>query len=352
MMADQERIYEMQWDCRFCGTKKLLGKTHRFCPNCGGAQDPGWRYFPSDDEKVAVQDHTYVGADKICPACGSLSAASAEFCGACGSPLERAVEAQTVGAREKRGDQEFETEDLAARQESQMRATASMVPSQSAGAKRGGVPRWLIVAGVILVLVIGAGLVMAFWTKDTTAVVAGSRWERDIRIEALQAQAGKSGCNSMPGDAYNVDRRYEEVDTRRVPDGQECHTVQSDQGNGTFSERRVCETKYREEPVYGYVCYYTVNRWGYERTAHAEGNSRANLYWPDTNIRSGNCLGCEREAGQDEKYVLIFTRSDNGKQFECEVSADEWHNTPLEKSFTLKIGAVMGDERCDTLKAR
>jgi ribosomal protein S27AE len=341
----------MLWDCRFCGTKKLLGKTHRFCPNCGSAQDPGWRYFPSDDEKVAVRDHVYTGADKICPACGSLSAASAEFCGACGSPLDRAAAAQKVGERKKRDDEKFETEDLAARQEQQMRATASMVPSQAAGSKQ-GVPRWLIIAGVIVVLVIGAVLVMAFWTKDTTASVAGYRWERDIQIEAMQAQTGKSGCNSMPGDAYSVDRRYEQVDTRRVADGQECHTVQSDRGNGTFSEHQECETTYREEAVYGDVCYYTVNRWSYKRTAHAEGNTSDAPYWPDTNLRSGNRLGSEREAGRDEKYVLIFTRSDNGKQFECEVSADEWQNTPLEKTFTLKIGAVLNNERCDTLEAK
>jgi len=55
----------MLWDCEFCGTKKLLGKTHRFCPNCGAQQDPKARYFPSDEEKVAVKDHVYVGVDKI-----------------------------------------------------------------------------------------------------------------------------------------------------------------------------------------------------------------------------------------------------------------------------------------------
>lgn len=351
-MADQERVYEMLWDCRFCGSSRLLGKTHRFCPNCGGAQDPAWRYFPSDDEKVAVQDHTFVGADKICPACGSLSAASATFCGACGSPLERAQEARTVGERAKAADEAFETEDLAARQEREMRATASMVPTQSAARKAGGVPRWVIVAGVIVVLVIIGALVAAFWTKEVTAAVTDYRWEREIRIEALQARSDSSICDSMPGDAYSVERRREQVDTRRIPDGQECRTVQSDQGDGTFSERQVCETKYREEPVYGDVCYFTVNRWGYERTARAEGDRSDRPYWPDSGIRTGRCLGCEREAGRSETYTLIFKRSDTGDMFECKVPADEWQNTPAEQTFTLKVGAVLGDERCDTLAAR
>ena len=31
-----EPVYEMLWDCGYCGHKKLLGLTHRFCANCGG----------------------------------------------------------------------------------------------------------------------------------------------------------------------------------------------------------------------------------------------------------------------------------------------------------------------------
>ena len=83
-------VYEMLWNCEFCGAEKLLGKTHRFCPSCGAAQNPDWRYFPSDAEKVAVHDHVYHGVDKVCPACGTAQSANAEHCGRCGSPLEGA----------------------------------------------------------------------------------------------------------------------------------------------------------------------------------------------------------------------------------------------------------------------
>jgi len=37
--TESEKTYEMLWDCRYCGTKKLLGKTHRHCLECGGAKD-------------------------------------------------------------------------------------------------------------------------------------------------------------------------------------------------------------------------------------------------------------------------------------------------------------------------
>jgi hypothetical protein len=54
-----EAVYEMIWDCKFCGQKKLLGLTHRFCAGCGAPQDPASRYFPPDSEKVAVHDHEF-----------------------------------------------------------------------------------------------------------------------------------------------------------------------------------------------------------------------------------------------------------------------------------------------------
>ncbi|MDB4933727.1 MAG: hypothetical protein JWP87_699 [Labilithrix sp.] len=33
--AMSEAVYEMFWDCKYCGQKKLLGLTHRFCAGCG-----------------------------------------------------------------------------------------------------------------------------------------------------------------------------------------------------------------------------------------------------------------------------------------------------------------------------
>ena len=67
-MAD-EKNYEMFWDCEYCGSSKLLGITHRHCPNCGAPQDPEKRYFPPDEEKVALEDHENTGADWHCPSC-------------------------------------------------------------------------------------------------------------------------------------------------------------------------------------------------------------------------------------------------------------------------------------------
>ena len=87
MNMSEEKTYEMMWDCEYCNTPKLLGKTHRFCPNCGAPQNPEKRYFPPENEKVAVEDHQFVGADLHCPACSFANSRTANNCGNCGSPL-------------------------------------------------------------------------------------------------------------------------------------------------------------------------------------------------------------------------------------------------------------------------
>ena len=103
------KVYEMLWDCEYCGTKGNLGLTHRFCPNCGAPQNPDSRYYPSDEEKVEVHDHRYVGVDVTCPACNELNSAAAEFCGQCGSPLTEGAKARTLEAQVRHEGERFES---------------------------------------------------------------------------------------------------------------------------------------------------------------------------------------------------------------------------------------------------
>lgn len=347
---DANKVYEMQWDCKFCGTQKLLGKTHRFCPNCGGQQDPSWRYFPSDEEKVAVQDHVYVGADIICPACQSLNAGSAEFCGNCGSPLTDAARAKTGSDRQTAEGATLAGENLSERQKAEQQAQLATLTgkNQSSG---GGLPiKWLLIGGVVIAVIIG--LIAVFTAaRPGSAFVTDHRWERVINIQSLQAVPGSADCDSVPVGAYSIDRRYEQVGSRSVPDGEVCQRRQVDQGDGTFREERVCETKYREEAVYGYVCSYVVNMWNNSREVTSAGNMSMAPSWPAMSLQAGTNLGSEREApgGRSERYWLVF-KGDGDRTFECEVDFELWENTPVEKGFTIDIGRVTNNFRCDTLK--
>lgn len=341
------KTYEMLWDCKFCGTKKLLGKTHRFCPNCGAQQDPTWRYFPSDTEKVAVQDHVYVGADVICKACNTLNGAKAEFCGNCGAPLTDAARAKQGASRTKGDGESFTTEDLKQRQQ------AGQLPGLAAAAqstaKRGGLfSRWKLIA--LLAVVLFGGLVYAFTrTVSASAYVTGFEWERTIAIESMQPLHSKSNCDTMPGDAYSISRSYEQVGSRQVPDGETCRTTQIDQGDGTFREEQRCETTYRSEPVMGYMCTYIVNRWVGASPAAARGDKTNAPYWPSTNVTNCFIVGCTREGGRSERYTLQL-KGDGDRPFECAVDFDLWQETKLERSFDVEVGTILKNFLCSTLK--
>ena len=44
---ESQGFFEMLWDCEHCGTKGLLGKSQRYCAECGAPQNPAKRYFPT-----------------------------------------------------------------------------------------------------------------------------------------------------------------------------------------------------------------------------------------------------------------------------------------------------------------
>ncbi|MBC8171086.1 MAG: zinc ribbon domain-containing protein [Anaerolineae bacterium] len=341
------QVYEMMWDCRFCGTTKLLGKTHRFCPSCGSPQDASWRYFPADDEKIAVKDHVYVGADVVCSYCGTLNSGNAEFCRNCGGPQTEAAKVKALTERSAATGQKLAREELTARQDVEAAVAVSGKPQT---VEKSGWKLWQLALIGVVILAIGGGLFTVFSTKSATVVLSGFRWDRSIEIERLSAVSDSSGCNSMPADAYSVTRRREQVSSKQVADGQTCTRRQVDNGDGTFREQESCQTKYRSEPVYGDVCYYTVDRWTTSRQAQSQGDKSTEPNWANTSItRTGSCRGCEREGSRSENYVLIF-KGDGDNVYECEVERQMWDNASMESVWNLEVGRVLNDARCDSLE--
>src|SRR5689334_11908758 len=88
----------MLWDCDHCGTKGLLGKSQRHCPECGAKQNPDKRYFPKEGEEQRIEGHNYEGADRSCGSCGAPQSAKAKNCTNCGAPLDGAAEVRGVPA--------------------------------------------------------------------------------------------------------------------------------------------------------------------------------------------------------------------------------------------------------------
>jgi hypothetical protein len=322
------RVYEMQWDCPYCGTKKLLGKTQRFCPGCGAPQDPAKRYFPVEEDKVAVEDHEYVGADRLCGACGSPMAAKAQHCTQCGSPLD--------GAKEVRRVQE-----------------AAAAPQAAAA-----IPKRALSAGCVVgcLGLLGLGgilfLVTMLWNREVEARVVGHSWERSIAVERFEARQESAWCDELPSGAYGVSRSREVRSEREVPAGEDCQRVRVDQGDGTFREEQRCTPRVRKEPVYAEKCRFTIDRWVAARTEKTAGSGLAPApAWPTLSLRAGQCRGCEREGERRQSYRVQLS-SDAGGRFECTFDEPRWRTFTEGARFKMKVGVLTGAAACGSLKAQ
>lgn len=321
--VEQAGTYEMLWDCEYCGTPKLLGLTHRFCPNCGARQDADQRYFPPEEEKIAVQDHQYVGADRVCAACDNPNAAKAEFCTQCGGPLSGAAEAK----RQHENPPLSQSAHQAAPTNPRMRRNVLFL---------------LLGAGILIL--IGAYFLLA--TKPVTVTLEGPQWSRSIAIETYGAVSRSAWCDQMPGNAYNVSRTQEVRSHRQVPDGETCQTRRLDQGDGTYREQRECRPKYRQEPIYDSRCRFSVNEWKVQRHATASGQDYAPR-WPEVRLgKKGRCMGCEREGRRKAEYSWLL-RDPKGKTLQCERPEDQWRGGKAGTAWVVQVGLT--GPRCASL---
>lgn len=346
-----ELLYEMLWDCAPCGAKGLLGVSHRHCPQCGAAQDPDKRYFPEHGQEVEARQHRYVGADWACTWCESPNSAAASFCVNCGGPKEGTREVKRVA----------DTVDGAALapahvdQDVGPAKLQAVVPGSKAVT---GSKRWLaVVAALFLAVLVILGYQL-FIKHDETAQLIDKVWTREVDVERFIAQTASAWCDAMPSDAYQVSRSREQRSTRQVPDGQDCHTVRDDMGDGSFSRRQECTPRYRDEPVYDTGCHYRVNRWQVLRTDKLVGNASLAPTWPQPALAGAPggglvwvggaaVLGADRTGNRREAYQVTL-QSPKGKQWVCAVYATRWAELAAGKPVTLKVRGT-GGAVCDSL---
>jgi hypothetical protein len=344
-------VYEMLWDCRFCGQKKLLGLTHRHCPNCGAPQDADARYFPSDEDKIPAKQHEYYGTDVRCAHCGVANSRNSKHCAGCGAPLERAAEVSKRQDQVDAGTGFSADSSTRAKQEHEAALAVDHDEVPAGVPKKGSGMRTALKAGCLLVLVaIAAVVAIMLWKKTGGVEVVGHMWKREIDVERYGPVSDSAWCDQMPFSAHGVSRRKEVRSHDRVEDGQDCHTRRVDRGNGTFSEQQECTPRYRDEPVYSDRCYFTIDRWTKSRAATAEGSSTGDApRWPETSLsRPGSCEGCEREGQRHETYTVMF-RDDGAQDHPCDFDEQRWASFSDGSRWKGALRVVGGGLDCDSL---
>jgi len=315
------KTYEMNWDCGGCGTKGLLGKTHRHCPVCGMPQDPDKRYFPPDDQKVAVEDHPFVGADKRCRACDAPVVATAAFCGVCGSP--------TDASREAKRREDVVVQDGAV-QPPPGAAPPAPPPSGS---------KWPWIVGAVVVVGVAIGLMT--YSSEAQATLTGRQWSRTIEVETYTLVETGAWRDELPAGVKNKGCVDKERSTRDVPDGETCTTTKSDQGDGTFTEKTSCKPKFKKEPVMDDWCRYDAPKWVTSDTAQASGTAAETPAWPTVQVTGCASLGCTREGARKETYRFEITAAD-GKAQSCDVDAAVWSGLHEGQAVVVGYGLAGG----------
>jgi hypothetical protein len=343
-MRVEETTYQMLWDCKYCGTKKLLGLTHRFCAGCGAPQDANARYFPPENEMVAVQNHVFVGADVQCAGCQNWNSRAAKCCTNCGAP---------IGGREATLKQEGmpPSPHAQAGWAQPQHAGMPMQPPQPAKKKSMLLPILLGAGALLFFGAIGLFCTAMFWTKSGAVEVAGHTWERKIEIERYGKYRDSAWCDSLPAGAREVGRHKEQRSTNTVQDGEECTTKKKDNGDGTFKQVKECKPKYKDVPVYSDRCDYEAEAWKVARSVDAHGASLAEKpTWPKTNLaQTGTCIGCEREGKRSETYTVVFKNHEDKTDLKCDFPEQKWQSFALGAKYDAKIRVMTGGLDCDSL---
>lgn len=341
-----EQYFEMLWDCPQCNAQGLLGTTHRHCPNCGAAQDPTKRYFPAPGQEVEAKNHRYAGVDWKCGYCETPNSAAAAFCGNCGGPKDGTKQVARLA------DQvEGEVPVPPAARSTVVPPTQVPPTVQIQRSPVSGFP-WF---GILLALLLVAGSVLTylFLSKHDEGVqIIEKSWTRSIDVEHFTVVQDSDWCDSMPSDAYQVSRTREQRSTREVHDGQDCVTVRSDMGDGTFTKRQECTTRYRSEPVFDTKCHYRVNRWRLARSDQLTGGANLAPTWPTPRLANslliGNTPGAERLGTRRAAY-RVKLESAKGKSWTCDLTEATWSALAESQKVTLKVRGTGGAD-CDSLK--
>jgi hypothetical protein len=355
-MADQ--FFEMLWDCEQCDARELLAKSQRHCPMCGAAQDPKRRYFPEPGREVEAQGHRFVGVDWACAYCESPNSAAAAFCINCGGPKEGAKDvarvqdmSQPAAEPNQRDATPLVTPALAPATSKPEGFTQPQVGTRSSTS---GFPWLAAIPAVILALILIAVsvLVYSFFSKhDESVQLVEKTWNRSVSVEHFTAVKTSNWCDAMPADAYQVARTREQRSTRQIADGETCVESRADMGDGTFTKRRDCSPRYREEPVYDSRCSYRINRWQVLRTDTLGGGATLAPEWPNPVLGNtwapGNSLGAERLGPRSEDY-RVRVQNAKGKDWTCPLPQEAWTTLAEKQAMTIKVRGTGGAD-CDSL---
>lgn len=361
-------LYEKFWDCPACGTKGISALRKLKCPNCGHTKSPQDKEHRSnieitDEDGIALARG---GPHWTCSSCGSVNLDKYTMCTSCNNPREKSDKANRIVELGSTPPPAYQPPDPAEQwyqpereepHETEPKPTYQRYQTptnyDSVGNWLSGLPWLYIIIGLVVVI----GIITLGWaifhTVDVQAQVTGFSWSRDVTIERYRT-VHESGW-SHPSDAYNLRsemriRSYEPIYETRTKVVHHSQTCYRDLGNGaeqsydcSYDTTETYQETIGQRPVYDTWYEYDLDTWCYERTAHAGGNDKEKVNWPqfELYLDGQTVIGAERVGGRSETYSVHF-RSEGKKgpeDYVYSTSQDDWMKYQAEINYPLKVNS-------------
>ena len=204
---------------------------------------------------------------------------------------------------------------------------------------------------VLLVVAILGALVFATWfffirTKSAQLTITAHRWERAIGIEQYGEQQDAAWRDKLPSDAASLSCVRKERSKRKVDTGEEdCKTERHDKKDGTYEQVKKCTPIYREEPIDGDWCKYTVRRWKALDPIRTSGIGMTPV-WPAGDLppaEASAVLGAKRQAKRTQTWILDLAGQS------CDVSETTWKKYTDGQTAKVQVRASSGNVVCSSL---
>jgi len=280
-----DRLVEGLWDCRYCNTKQIGGRTVK-CPNCGRPQSSDTKFYLGKKkthlEKKEEADYRQ-GPDWTCSFCGSLNLPKYEKCQNCGADRKDSSGTYFDNFRKTENRSSDPFHEYRKRPEdsvnSNLQSFSEEIPSVTDAEALNHKETWKdkisgffrrngkAIIGITAVIVIGIIAAMLLTPNAYDATVTGKSWTREITVEEYKTVRESDWSVPSGGRTVYTKREihhyvqvldhYESVSVQKSRTVQNGYDIRyTDNGNGTFTEhsspRYVTEyyTEYEQRPVY------------------------------------------------------------------------------------------------------
>lgn len=370
------RLVVGYWDCKYCGTKGVLG-TEQTCPNCGRQRDKDTRFY-MDRNRVQTVDEVVSdsaqanklkrrGADWVCAYCDSLNSSDATNCAACGSSRETAAgDYHSQRRKDAATNQQHNTDDAATHMSNAEYADTSTNDYDTyacTAPRRFNWKRGLTIAGIIAgVAALITLIVFLALPKQARIQIDGIQWQYSIDVEEYRTLHEADWSVPPGGRITGTESRIYRYDS--VLDHYDEHWEEyedivgyeevvvgydyEDKGNGLFEEvpqteqRPIYETKrrlvsepvYVDVPVYATWYDYDIERWVFDYSVPSSGTTH-DTYWGDVS----NLDEYHRSSSTHKKYTV--TGSKLSKDGQVEQAGSKTYTVSENDWLQIEVGDVV-----------